>query len=384
MILQSGFRIFFLGAALYTILSIAFWMCFYIFGLNIFVALPVNVWHGHEMIYGFTMAVVAGFLLTAVTNWTERQTLTKIPLLILFAFWSAGRVFAFMPGDLSFPLMSLCDNIFLVYLLFGVTRPVVEAKHWKAFAVLSKVILILICSILFYFSLKHNSLRMTHMGLTFTVYMVISLILTISRRVIPFFVERGVGYPVTLRNSKFLDLSSMCLLIIFSIGDVFAPRLFILPAVTSALALIHILRLSGWFTPGVCKKPLLWVLFLGYAFIIIGFILKTIAYISAPSPDYALHAFTYGGIGIMCLGMMSRVSWAHTGRNINEPPSVLPLMFAVLFAGACARVFMPILDAGHFPVWIAVSQFLWIIAYGLFIVVYFPVLSSPRIDGKFG
>src|ERR1039457_4460293 len=100
-VLQTGFRLFFLGAAIYAVLSMAFWFLFYVVGGNIFIAMPSTVWHGHEMIFGFTMAVVAGFLLTAVTNWTGLPTLNGWPLLVLFLFWALARIFAFMPA--SFP-----------------------------------------------------------------------------------------------------------------------------------------------------------------------------------------------------------------------------------------------------------------------------------------
>lgn len=383
-VLQTGFRIFFLGAASYAVFSVFVWMLFYIFEWNIFVAMPVNVWHGHEMIYGFTMAVVAGFLLTAVMNWTGHDTLRGYPLLALFLLWVLGRVFAFLPGDASLKLMSFFDFSFLAYLLLAVIRPVVAISQWKQFAVFSKIILVLLMSILFYFSFVSSSLKALHMELLFSVYMIVSLILTISRRVVPFFVEKGVGYPVTLRNSRVLDLSSMVLLVVFSVCDVLVNDWIVLPAITSALVVIHIVRLIGWFTKGILKKPLLWVLFTGYLFIILGFILKTVSYLTNLSPDYALHAFTYGGIGIMCLGMMARVAWGHTGRSIQSPPRILSFIFGLLAFGACARVIFPIIDQTHFALWVSISQILWMMAFSLFLLRYTSVLISSRPDGKFG
>ncbi len=220
-VLQTGFRIFFLGAAAYAILGMVFWYIFYVAGGNIFVSMPLTVWHGHEMIFGFTMAVVAGFLLTAVMNWTGLPTLNGWPLLALFLLWAIARVLAFMP--LTFPIwpMGLCDSAFLIFLIAAVMRPIITVKQWKQSAVFSKLILVLISGIVFYVALFNADLIVERKALRFAVYMIVSLILTISRRVLPFFIERGVGYPVTLRNSKILDMTSLIFLIVFSIVDVF-------------------------------------------------------------------------------------------------------------------------------------------------------------------
>ena len=383
-VLQTGFRIFFLGAAAYAVLSMAFWFVFYVAGGNIFVAMPLTVWHGHEMIFGFTMAVVAGFLLTAVINWTGLPTLSGRPLLILFLFWAAARVFAFMPA--SFPLwpMALCDTAFLVFLSGAVMRPIIAARQWRQSAVFSKLILVLSSGVVFYGALFHADLKVERKALRFAVYMVVSLIFTISRRVLPFFIERGAGYPVTLRNSRTLDLASLVFLIAFSIIDVFWNFPVVVAVLCALLVVVHTLRLSGWYTPGIWRKPLLWVLFAGYAFLIMGFFLKIPAAIYHRPDDSALHALTAGGIGIFTLGMMARVAWGHTGRNIAQAPRQLPFIFVPLIAGAMIRVFPPILDGSKYALWIASGQILWMLAFGLYLFFYFRILISSRPDGRWG
>jgi uncharacterized protein involved in response to NO len=214
--------------------------------------------------------------------------------------------------------------------------------------------------------------------------MIISLILTISRRIIPFFIERGVGYPVTLRNNVILDISSLILLIIFSITDVFFNFPTFVSVLCALLSVIHTLRLLGWYTPGIWKKPLLWILFFGYIFLIIGFVFKAFAGMNYRLHDCALHAFTAGGIGIFTLGMMSRVSWGHTGRNIADAPAGLPWIFIPIALGAVIRTFLPIINQEHFLLWMGLSQVLWLIAFILYLVFYYKVLVSPRPDGKFG
>ncbi len=383
-VLQTGFRIFFLGAAVYAVLSMAFWLVFYAAGGNIFVAMPVTVWHGHEMIFGFTMAVVAGFLLTAVMNWTGLPTLSGWPLLVLFLFWALARILAFMPS--SFPLWPIvfCDSVFFVFLIIAVIRPIIAVKQWKQSAVFSKLILIFLSGIAFYGALFNKDSGNERKALLFAVYMLVSLILTISRRVLPFFIERGIGYPVTLRNSMVLDVASLVLILAFSIIDVFFHFPLVVTVLCVLLVVVHTLRLAGWYTYGIWKKPLLWILFVGYVFLIIGFLIKAFAVFNHQLDDSALHAFTAGGIGIFTLGMMSRVSWGHTGRNIADAPSGLVLIFIPIAAGAVIRVFFPILGESKYVLWIMGAQVLWMIAFGLYLLFYFRILVSPRPDTKWG
>jgi uncharacterized protein involved in response to NO len=383
-ILRTGFRIFFLGAAVYAVLSIAFWLMFYAAGGNIFVAMPLTVWHGHEMIFGFTMAVVAGFLLTAVMNWTGLPTLSGPPLLVLFLFWAAARILAFMPAAVPTWLMASCDTAFFIFLLVAVMRPIIAVKQWRQSAVFSKLILILLSGVVFYGALFYADLETERKALRFAVYMIVSLIFTISRRILPFFVERGVGYPVILRNSRILDLASLVFLIAFSVIDVFGDFPVSVAILCALLVVVHILRLAGWYTSGIWRKPLLWILFVGYVFLISGFFLKIPTVIYHLPDDSPLHAFTAGGIGIFILGMMARVSWGHTGRDIAEPPKRIGWMFAVITLSAIVRVFFPLINEQHYIMWIGISQVLWMLAFGIFLFIYSKALISSRPDEKWG
>ena len=173
-------------------------------------------------------------------------------------------------------------------------------------------------------------------------------------------------------------------MIALAIIDVFWNFPFIVAVLCALLVVAHTLRLAGWYTPGIWRKPLLWILFAGYVFLIIGFLLKIPAAIYHRPDDSALHAFTAGGIGIFTLGMMARVSWGHTGRDIVEAPRQLPLIFVPLTAGAVIRVLSPIFDEPKYVLWIGVSQVLWMVAFGLYLFFYFRILVSPRPDAKWG
>jgi uncharacterized protein involved in response to NO len=152
----------------------------------------------------------------------------------------------------------------------------------------------------------------------------------------------------------------------------------------AGLFFLHLWRLLGWYTAGIWKKPLLWVLYLAYAAIIAGFALKAAAYFTGISPSLGLHAFAVGGVGLMTLGMMARVALGHTGRNVFEPPPLLFWVFIILFAALITRVALPMLFQQHYGVWVALSQWLWLSAFLIYFIRYFPILTRPRVDGQDG
>ena len=148
-----------------------------------------------------------------------------------------------------------------------------------------------------------------------------------------------------------------------------------------ALFAIHAIRISGWLTPGIWKKPLLWSLFAAYLFMISGFLLHAGTHYFGWNPFLAVHAFAMGGIGLISLSMMARVSLGHSGRSIHKPPSNLTYALALLICGIIFRVFFPLVSPEEYPTWIALAQVFWILAFGIFLLLYYPILTRPRIDG---
>ena len=382
---RLGFRPFFLVAALLAIISMVIWMSELVFNYRL---LPVNVlpldWHAHEMIYGYALAVIAGFLLTAVRNWTNIQTLHGLPLQILILLWTLARVLALMPGSQALIASVLLDNLFIIYLSVALTVPVVRARLWKNMGVISKLYFFLIGNVIYALGLFGMFYDGQRIGLFIGLYMILSLILVLSRRVMPMFIERGVGYAVSLNNRRWVDIACFLLFLVFAIVDIFFSQ----PALTAWLAailcLLHSIRLWGWYTHGIWSKPLLWILYLAYAWVILGFALKFAAFMTGISPSLAVHAFTVGGIGMMTLGMMSRISLGHTGRDINQPPSGVGLMFLLLCASAVVRVIFPLISVEHYQLWVGISQGLWIAVFALFLYLYTHILTGRRIDGRWG
>jgi len=201
---------------------------------------------------------------------------------------------------------------------------------------------------------------------------------------LPFFIERGVGQPVTLINRVWLDGASLVLFLAFWLADIIEPDSLLVACLAGALCVLHTIRLGGWYAAGIWGKPLLWVLYLAYVAVAVGFALKVAVYVFGISPFLPLHAFTYGGIGLFTLGMMARVTLGHTGRDILNPPAAAGWMFGLLGIGSVIRVVLPLFDAARYVLWIELSQVAWILAFFLFAWVFLPMLLQSRTDGQFG
>ena len=187
-----------------------------------------------------------------------------------------------------------------------------------------------------------------------------------------------------MKNYLWMDISGLFLFLFFAISDIFLTQPVLTAWLAGILFVLHGFRLWSWHTRGIWKNPLLWGLYLAYAWITFGFGLKSTALILGFSPYLAVHAWTVGGIGMMSLGMMSRVTLGHTGRSIMVPPAGLTGMFSTLFLSACTRVLLPLMWGGLYTIWIALSQILWIAAFLMFLYIYRPMLVRPRIDGQGG
>ncbi len=383
-LLNLGFRPFFLGAAVFAVVSVMAWTLVY----TLATPLPISAvtpfqWHAHEMIYGYSLAVIAGFLLTAARNWTGVDTLNGMPLLGLIGLWAAARV-SMLFGTALLELAALFDILFILALTAAVAAPIIRARMWRQAGILSKLALMAAGSIAFYLGSLGYLDAGVHWGVYGGLYLVIGLVLTMGRRVIPFFIERGVGYPVTLFNSKWVDISSLVLFLALFLVELFIADKTMVPWLAGALFAVNSVRLVGWHTPGIWKKPLLWSLYVAYAFIVAGFLLLALSGFTGLSRFVAIHGFAYGGIGLITLSMMVRVSIGHTGRDIHNPPRAACYAMIVLAVGALFRVLLPALFPAHYPVWIAASQLLWLLAFAILTKVLLPMLTAPRPDGRFG
>ncbi|HRC70335.1 MAG TPA: NnrS family protein [Candidatus Competibacter denitrificans] len=379
-----GFRPFFLGAAIFSVVSMLLWMGVYIHHWPLAVTgISIFQWHAHEMIYGFAVAVIAGFLLTAVKNWTGVQTLHGAGLMALFALWVIPRLLLLFGTSLIF-IAGFFDLLFMVGLTAAIFQPINQVKQWKQAGILAILVLLLLGNALFYLGAAGIIEGGVFVSLRGGLFLVIGLILFMGRRVIPFFIEAGVGYPIKVKNSQRLDQAIIVLYGLFLIAEVGIGKEWLVALLALGLLISNSIRLAGWYTPGIWKKPLLWSLFIAFAAINFGFLLMALTPVLKLPPLVVLHAFSVGGIGLIILSMMARVTLGHTGRNIQQPPKTVPVALFLLIAGAMFRVIVPLLTSSVYPMWVAISQLLWIIAFLIFLISYLPMLVKPRVDGQFG
>ncbi len=384
-----GFRPFFLGAGLIAILSMFVWYLLLQQTLQLSV-LSSTQWHSHEIIFGFSMAVITGFLLTAVKNWTNIDTPSGRPLLLLFLLWAGARVawllLPFLPESSASLLVmaAVFDLAFSFYFALAFARPVFLSKQWNQIGLLVKVVLMGVLNALCYLGL----FGVLEQGMSWGVYggffIILAIILTMGRRVIPFFIEKGVTETVSLKNPKWIDHSSLVLFLLLAISEVFLNSPLITSLVAAPLFIIGCIRLFNWHTAGIWQKPMLWSLYLGMGFIQVGFLLFALTIFSPPLQSLAIHTLAVGGIGLITLGMMTRVTLGHTGRNVNQPPAYHTLLLCLLLLATVTRVLLPLIWPEHYATWLTLSQFLWITAYAVFVATFAPMLIKKRIDGHFG
>tara|TARA_R110001592_G_scaffold7190_2_gene40555 strand:+ start:3244 stop:4452 length:1209 start_codon:yes stop_codon:yes gene_type:complete len=393
-IFNLGFRVFFAGAGVFSFISIACWLVIYaslngalsigsVLAFFEFKTISPFQWHAHEMIYGYSLAVISGFLLTAVKNWTGIQTIHGYPLALLFGLWALARIL-WLAGDQYIFIAAFFDIFFIVCLCFAVASPIIATKQWRQMAILSKLFLLGLGNLAFYleaFSYLEGGIQLAIYG---GLYLVIGLILTIGRRIIPLFVENGVPYEVSLFNSKWLDMTSLFGFLGFFITEVFLSIDNLSIMFAGLMFIITSIRIIGWYTPGIWAKPLLWCFYLALFFIDLGFLLFVLAHLLDISPFLSVHAFAVGAIGIITMGMMARVSTGHTGRSLKNIPKTLLLALLILSAGAVVRVLLPLIAPDFSPIWVLLSGLLWLVSFGLFIFTFLPYWTQARVDQKYG
>ena len=401
-ILNLSFRIFFSAAAIFAVIVMTLWTFIFTGHTNINAqSLNPLYWHGHEMIYGYALAVVAGFLLTAVQTWTGVRMPHGYKLLAIFSCWLLARLswIAFGMGldfGSSFDVLYLAavfDLLFIGLMAFAIFRAVLQVKQYKQMGILAKLALLTLGNGLCYWGIFTNNMNTTKVGVYLGFYLIIGLVLTIGRRVVPFFIERGLsGYKdkegqienVRVRNSKWQDILSLAFFLAFFITDMFYLNKYLLTITALGVALVNIIRLAGWYHRGIWQKPLLWSLYIAFAGMCLSFLLYALQPWLGFSHSIAVHGLAIAGVGMMTLAMMARVSLGHTGRSIHQPPKTVNAMFVLMVLAFVSRVLLPIVAIDHYLLWIMIAQGAWIACFALFCISYLPVLSKPRPDGLFG
>jgi uncharacterized protein involved in response to NO len=378
--LSRGFRPFFLGGSIFAIAGMAAWMAIFIF------AFPVELrnvtpfqWHAHEMIYGYAMAVIAGFLLTAAWNWTGRRTADGLPLAALFALWAAARIMMF-GGTTLIAWATVADLAFMAGLVLAIARPIIKTRQARHAPVLLLLLLLAITRLVFTLGVVGVIDDGARTGVYGGLYLVLGMVLFMGRRVIPFFTQRGVEYDAEPRNDRWNDIATLVAYPLFAISEILFPFHVAGALLAGILLLLNTLRVLGWHTMGIWRRPLLWGLFVAVVMINLGFMMRALMPVTAVPPLLPIHAYTVGGIGIITLSMMARVTLGHTGRNVHRAPPVMNMLLGGMLLAATARIFLPLIDPTHYLFWIWAAAGAWMASFLLFLVVFGPMLVSKRIN----
>jgi uncharacterized protein involved in response to NO len=378
-----GFRPFFLLAGITASLLVPLWIYAYAGGsLQFGYFKSAMLWHGHEMIFGYTVAVIAGFLLTAVRNWTGIQTPGGKALAGLVALWLAGRMVPFFSGTLPLWSIAVVDLAFLPVLAVTLSIPLLRSRQKHNLVFLFVLAALTVANLMVHLQMLGLAQATANRGITFAVYLIVILIAILGGRVIPFFTERGIPGATTRHWTAVEVLSFGALIILMALELTEAAPIAVI-AIALLAALGHALRLAGWYQGTVWSVPLLWVLHLGYAWLVAGFLLKTLSAAGLVNPMLAIHAFTAGGIGTLTLGMMARVALGHTGRALRVG-SAMTWAFVFVGVAGVSRVFLPVIYPGRYSEWMVLAGLFWSVAFALFVISYAGVLIQPRVDGRPG
>lgn len=363
-------------------IGIPAWMAIYFGLLQAPALMPSLLWHAHEMLFGFVGAIVAGFLFTAVANWTGRPTPRGVPLALLTLLWIAGRTvfwFDVIPDVVSI----LVDASFLFLVALAILKPVLAAANWRNLGVVAIVALFAAANLLFHLAntgVVHYSLAA---ALQNGLNVVVLIIVVIGGRVIPFFTANTIPGSGAHRDSAgdILGIGSVVLVLII---EALPQGASILPPVALAAALFNAWRMVSWAPVAALDKPILWVLHLGYAWVIVGLALKGLSVETNLVPQTAaVHAITVGAIGTMTLGMMTRTALGHSGRPLVLPRPVV-WSYVLVNLAALVRVAGTFVASGGYALSLLFSTAAWSAAWLIFVIVYWPILTRPRIDGRPG
>lgn len=368
-LLQQPFRPFFLGAALFASVGILLWVLFLHLGLLPLSSLPPLLWHGHEMLFGFAAALMAGFLLTAVSNWTGRPTTTPLSLGVLMLVWLAGRVAFLLPAMIPYPVAAVVDVAFFPCLAVVVARPILATRNHRNLFLIPLLSAFALSDALFHLAVA-GVLRIPPLHLLLWVIdLLVILMLVIGGRVIPFFTERRLP-EAPLRSQAWINGTVNAGAVLVLLLDVASPES-LAPGVASlVLALFVAARVYGWRPWATLREPMLWILHAGYLWLAIGLALRGLSLTAGWLTELtAMHAFTVGALGSLAIGMMTRVALGHTGRPLTAGwPMAIAFILVIIAAG---------LRVSGMVSFLSLAGTLWTTAFAIYFVRFLPVHLGP-------
>jgi len=381
-ILAKGFRPLFLGAGVFAVLGVPLWILVRANVAAVGDHLLPSVWHAHEMVFGFAAAVVAGFLLTAASNWTKRVTAVGPWLGLICVTWVAARLITPLGGVVPGWVIAAINLSFPPMIVIAIGRPIVAAGSKRNYGLVIVLLALFAAQAMTHYGALSGSVRWQTLGPRLGVGLVTVIVLVIGGRIIPIFTRNATGAE-GIRTIRWLDVISIASAVGVVLMDVFMVRGPAFTAVAGVAGVASLLRARHWGFRASLPNSLLWILHIGYLFVPLGFALRALAQsVPAITDSTALHALTAGAIGVLILGMMTRVSLGHTGRPLKTPP-VLTLAFVFVVLAASIRIVGPMLPGVATPA-MYLAAALWSVGYSIYLVRIGPMLCRPRPDGRPG
>lgn len=373
-----GFRPFYLLASGFAAVSIALWIVQYA-GLLPIAYLRGPVWHAHEMIYGYTVAVIAGFLFTAVRNWTGRPTPTGGWLIAACALWLAGRLLVLSPYGLA---AAVVNAAFPVAVAIGIAVPLVQSGNRRNYFFVGLLVLMGAADLVFHLALLGVLDLPARPGLQAGLDIILFVMAVMGGRVIPMFTNNGVRGANARRHATVEKLALGSTLVVL-VADVLSAPASVLALLTLFCAVAHGIRLALWDSRKTLGTPLVWILHAAYAWIVIHLVLRAAAAMGWIAEPLAIHALTIGAIGGLTLGMMTRTARGHSARPLVADGAEVTCYALVLLAAA-VRVLGPLVAPSAYVAGVVGSGLLWSAAFALYFFRYWPILTRPRLDGRPG
>ena len=373
-----GFRPFYLLASIFASLSVMLWVCQYE-GFLPAAYLRSPAWHGHEMLYGYVMAVIAGFLFTAVRNWTGQPTPTGATLAAFAALWIAGRILVMTPYETA---AALVNAAFPVAVAVGIGIPILRSGNRRNYFFIALLLLLGLAVLALHLSYLGILAWPERASLRVGLDAVLFIMAVMGGRVIPMFTNNGIPDAKATRN-PLIEKVALGSVLVLLVADLLQASSDVIAVVALIAAGAHACRLYLWQPWRTIATPLVWILHAAYGWIVLYLVLRALAAIGLVAEPFAVHALTIGAIGGMTIGMMTRTARGHTGRPLTADNFEVTC-FVLIQLAVLIRVFGGMFLPAAYLATVVVSGICWSAAFALYAVRYWPVLSQARTDGKAG
>jgi uncharacterized protein involved in response to NO len=380
--LTLGFRPFFLAAGVWSVAALALWITILASGGALHSRFDPLTWHVHEMLFGFALAAIAGFLLTAIPNWTGRLPVRGVPLASLAGLWLLGRMTCLVSALVPAWFAVAADLAFPVALAGVIAHEIVAGRNWRNLPIVAPVTVLAIADLLMHLEAAGVA-ALPGLGWRLGLAAVIVLISILGGRIIPSFTRNWLAkrpharLPVT---TKAVERAALGTLHAGMIGWAFVPDLCPVGILLLLGAATNLWRLARWRGAATMTEPLLLILHIGYAWLILGAGLLGLSVLASQAQSAAIHALTAGAIGTTTLAVMTRATLGHTGQDLTADRTTAAIFLLVTLAAAARVVaaasgnwLMPLLET---------SAVLWIAAFALFVLHYAPLLLRPRVGDR--